>query len=107
MRREMNAETGTIYSRSTAINMSIKCCTYCGKRHASKCGLRNHPDANDETTIEWADSKIGKAIIAAGSGKSSIEIHMRWDAANKRVAGATRKTYCRRDFERSPKGQDR
>ena len=35
MRREMNAATGTIYSRSTAINMSIKCCTYYGKRHAS------------------------------------------------------------------------
>jgi len=39
------------------------------ERHASKSSLRNQPDENDDTTIEWADTKIGKAIIAAGSGK--------------------------------------
>ena len=39
----------------------------------SKCGLRNL-DANDDTTIEWADSKIREAIIAVGSEKGDIDI---------------------------------
>jgi len=51
----------------------------------SQCGLRTHPDANDDTTIEWADSKIGKAILAAGFGKGGIEMRMRWDAASKQL----------------------
>ena len=51
----------------------------------SQCGLRTHPDANDDTTIEWADSKIGKAILAAGDGKGGIEMRMRWDAASKQL----------------------
>ena len=57
--------TKVIYSRSSAIAKDIKLCTYCGKRHMASCALRIHPDANDDTTIEWADSAIGKAILAA------------------------------------------
>ena len=48
------------------------------------CALRIHPDANDDTTIEWADSVIGREILAAGYGKGGIEMHMRWDGARKR-----------------------
>ena len=32
-----------------------------------------------------ADSKIGKAILAAGGGKSGIEMCMWWDAASKQL----------------------
>jgi len=71
-KRYGNKAAGTIYSRFTAINVPIKNCTYCGKRNVSQCGLRTHPDANDDTTIEWSDSKIGKAIIAADGGKGRL-----------------------------------
>ena len=53
-------------------------CTYCGKRHLASCALRIHSDANDDITIECADSAIGKAILAAGYRKSGIEMRMRW-----------------------------
>ena len=51
----------------------------------ASCALRIHPDANDDTTIEWADSAIGKAILAAGYGKGGIEMRMRWDGARKKL----------------------
>ena len=51
----------------------------------SQCDLRTHLGANDDTTIEWTDSKIGKAIIAAGGGKGGIEMRMWWDAARKQL----------------------
>jgi len=63
------AEDRLIYSRTTAISKIIKMCTYCGKRHSSSCVLRTHPDANDDTKIDWANSTIGRAILAAGYGK--------------------------------------
>ena len=59
----MNTATGTIYSLSTAINMSIKCCTYWGKRYVSKCGLRNHPDANDDMKYVTTDLIISRPSI--------------------------------------------
>jgi hypothetical protein len=74
-----------VYSRSSAITKDIKLCTYCGKRHMASCALRIHPDANDDTSIEWADSAIGKAILAAGYGKGGIEMRMRWDGARKKL----------------------
>ena len=44
-----------------------------------------HPDANDDTTFEWADSAIGRAILASGYGKCGIEMLLRWDGAQKRL----------------------
>ena len=51
----------------------------------SQCGLRTHPDVNDDTTIDWTDFKIEKAILAAGGGKGGIDMRMRWDEARKRL----------------------
>ena len=48
----------------------------------ASCALRIHPDANDNTTIEWA---IGRAILAVGYGKGGIEMRMRWDGALKKL----------------------
>lgn len=42
-----------------------------------------HPDANDDTKIEWSESKLGNAIIVTGSGKARIEVRMLWDAGRK------------------------
>jgi len=72
-----------MYSRTSAISKIVKMYTYCGKRHSSSCALRTHPDANDDTKIEWANSTIEKAILAAGYGKGGIDIRMRWDGAQK------------------------
>jgi len=53
--------------------------------HWASSAFLIHPDANDDTTIEWADSTIGKAILAAEYGKAGIEMWMRWDGARKRL----------------------
>ena len=37
-------------------------CTYCGKGHPRSCGLKSHPDANQNTAILWCESVVGKAI---------------------------------------------
>ena len=49
----------------------------------ASCALRIHPDANDDTTIEWADSDIERAISTEGYGKGDME--MRWDGARKHL----------------------
>jgi len=51
----------------------------------ASCALRILSDANDDPTIEWADSAIGRAILAAGYGKGGIEMRMRWDGARKKL----------------------
>ena len=66
----------------------------------SQCGLRTHPDANDDTTIEWEDSKIRKAILAAG-GKGGKEMRMRWDCSEQK-ASTVGKTGSGRNFENRP-----
>ena len=69
----MTEATRAVHSRSSFIAREVKLCTY--------CALRIHPDVNDDTTIEWADSVIGKEILAAEYGKADIEMRMRWDGA--------------------------
>ena len=61
----------------------------------SQCGLRTHPDANDDTTIEWLDSKIGNVILAAGGGKGGIEMRMQ-------TTSAVEKTGSGQNFESRP-----
>jgi hypothetical protein len=45
--------------------------------------LRSHPDANDNPDIPWSESTKGKAIIGAGLGKTSLDMHNRWDSERK------------------------
>ena len=62
------------------------------KHHSSSCALRTHLDANDDTKIEWANSTIGRAILAAGYGKAGIDMRMRWDGAQKMLVPLERPT---------------
>jgi hypothetical protein len=79
-REETYRPTHSKYTEPPKDRLRPTKCYCCGKTHGEPCGLRTHPDANNDPNTSWLDSKIGKAINRAYPEKTSADFYLRWDS---------------------------
>ena len=65
-----NPRTASSHSPTTGTptNLTYPTCTYCDKVHPEGCGLKTHPDANQNPFIPWNASVDGRVTSLKDRG---------------------------------------
>ena len=65
-------------------------CTCYGKRHPGSCGLKSHPNENQNTAIPWCESVAGRTITWLKGPGTSLDIKNGYNTVTNWLVSATR-----------------